>query len=208
MLIDQFLEDATEVDVDALADGEDVIIAGIMEHIEEAGIHSGDSSCVLPPVTLKPTVLARIRDYTARLAHALNVVGLMNVQYAIQRDTVYVLEVNPRASRTVPYVSKATGVPLAKVAARLMTGQKLKDMNLPVIDDEWRGGTGRARFLCREIAGIPVQQIPRRGYDPRAGDAFHRRSDGHFARPSGRPLPRRNSRRGSDCRARERFLSA
>ena len=133
ILIDQFLEDATEVDVDALADGEDVVIAGIMEHIEEAGIHSGDSSCVLPAVTLKPAILEKIRDYTARLAKALKVVGLMNVQYAIQRDTVYVLEVNPRASRTVPYVSKATGVPLAKVAARLMTGRKLKDLHLPCI---------------------------------------------------------------------------
>src|ERR1700720_4001218 len=133
ILIDQFLEDATEVDVDALADGEDVVIAGIMEHIEEAGIHSGDSSCVLPAVTLKPSVLERIRDYTSRLARALNVVGLMNVQDAIQRDTVYVLEVTPRASRTIPYVSKATGVPLAKVAARLMTGRKLRDMNLTCI---------------------------------------------------------------------------
>jgi carbamoyl-phosphate synthase large subunit len=131
ILIDQFLEDAIEVDVDALADGEDVVIAGIMEHIEEAGIHSGDSSCVLPSVTLKPAVLDRIRNYSARLARALNVVGLMNVQYAIQRDTVYVLEVNPRASRTIPYVSKATGVPLAKVAARLMTGRKLRDLHLP-----------------------------------------------------------------------------
>ncbi len=134
ILIDQFLEDATEVDVDALADGEDVVIAGIMEHIEEAGIHSGDSSCVLPSVTLKPAILDRIRDYTTRLARALNVVGLMNVQYAIQRDTVYVLEVNPRASRTVPYVSKATGVPLAKVAARLMTGRKLRDMKLLCVE--------------------------------------------------------------------------
>jgi carbamoyl-phosphate synthase large subunit len=132
VLIDQFLEEATEVDVDALADGEDVIIGGVMEHIEEAGVHSGDSSCVLPPVTLSPSVLARIRDYTKRLAKALQVVGLMNVQYAIQRDTVYVLEVNPRASRTVPFVSKATGVPLAKVAARLMAGRKLREMNLPV----------------------------------------------------------------------------
>jgi carbamoyl-phosphate synthase large subunit len=134
ILIDQFLEDATEVDVDALADGEDVVIGGIMEHIEEAGIHSGDSSCVLPSVTLKPEVLAHIRDYTVRLARALHVVGLMNVQYAIQHDTVYVLEVNPRASRTIPYVSKATGVPLAKVAARLMTGRKLKDLQLPIVD--------------------------------------------------------------------------
>jgi carbamoyl-phosphate synthase large subunit len=134
ILIDQFLEDATEVDVDALADGDDVVIAGIMEHIEEAGIHSGDSSCVLPSVSLKPAVLEHIRDYTLRLARALHVVGLMNVQYAIQRDTVYVLEVNPRASRTVPYVSKATGVPLAKVAARLMTGRKLKEMHLPITE--------------------------------------------------------------------------
>src|ERR1700748_2573413 len=133
VLIDQFLEEATEVDVDALADGTDVVIGGIMEHIEEAGGHSGDSSCVLPAVSLSQKNLDTIRDCTRRLALALKVVGLMNVQYAIQRDTVYVLEVNPRASRTVPYVSKATGVPLAKVAARLMAGKKLRDMNLPTI---------------------------------------------------------------------------
>src|ERR1700724_2993985 len=134
VLIDQFLEEATEVDVDALADGTDVVIGGIMEHIEEAGVHSGDSSCVLPPVSLTPAVLDSIREYTKRLALALKVVGLMNVQYAIQRDTVYVLEVNPRASRTIPYVSKATGVALAKVAARLMTGRKLSELHLPVIE--------------------------------------------------------------------------
>src|ERR1700704_5972021 len=133
VLIDQFLEEATEVDVDALCDGTEVVIGGIMEHIEEAGVHSGDSSCVLPPVSLSPKILDTIRDYTKRLALALKVVGLMNVQYAIQRDVVYVLEVNPRASRTVPYVSKATGVPLAKVAARLMSGKKLASMNLPVV---------------------------------------------------------------------------
>jgi carbamoyl-phosphate synthase large subunit len=133
VLIDQFLEEATEVDVDALADGAEVVIGGIMEHIEEAGVHSGDSSCVLPPVSLSAATLDTIREYTRRLALALKVVGLMNVQYAIQRDLVYVLEVNPRASRTVPYVSKATGVPLAKVAARLMAGGKLTNMNLPLI---------------------------------------------------------------------------
>ncbi|MFZ1134554.1 MAG: carbamoyl-phosphate synthase large subunit, partial [Candidatus Korobacteraceae bacterium] len=127
VLIDHFLESATEVDVDALSDGEDVVIGGIMQHIEEAGIHSGDSSCVLPSVDLSPQVLATIRDYTFRLARALKVIGLMNVQYAIQRDKVFVIEVNPRASRTVPYVSKATGVPLAKIAARLMTGRKLRE---------------------------------------------------------------------------------
>jgi len=133
VLIDQFLEEATEVDVDALADGTDVVIGGIMEHIEEAGVHSGDSSCVLPAVSLSSKNLDTIRDYTKRLALALKVVGLMNVQYAIQRDTVYVLEVNPRASRTVPYVSKATGVPLAKVASRLMAGKRLADMKLPLV---------------------------------------------------------------------------
>ncbi len=133
VLIDHFLEDAVEVDVDALCDGEDVIIAGIMQHIEEAGIHSGDSSCVLPAVDLSVTVLDTIREYTRKLALALNVVGLVNLQFAIQRkaggaDSVYVIEVNPRASRTVPYVSKATGIPLAKIAARLMTGRKLREL--------------------------------------------------------------------------------
>ncbi len=118
VLIDRFLEDATEVDVDALSDGEDVLIAGIMEHIEEAGVHSGDSSCVLPPHSLPPRGAATIEDYTVRMARALQVIGLMNVQYAIKDGVVYVLEVNPRASRTVPYVSKATGVPLPKIAVR------------------------------------------------------------------------------------------
>jgi carbamoyl-phosphate synthase large subunit len=127
VLVDHFLEDAIEVDVDALSDGEDVVIAGIMQHIEEAGIHSGDSSCVLPAVDLPPAVLSTIRDYTFKLARALKVIGLMNVQYAVQHDKVFVIEVNPRASRTVPYVSKATGVPLAKIAARLMTGRKLHE---------------------------------------------------------------------------------
>ena len=180
ILIDQFLEDATEVDVDALADGEDVVIAGIMEHIEEAGIHSGDSSCVLPSVSLKPAVLEHIRDYTARLARALHVVGLMNVQYAIQRDTVYVLEVNPRASRTIPYVSKATGVPLAKVAARLMTGRKLSEMHLPIVETNGVKELAVRDFLRREIAGFPVQQIPRRRHDSRPGNALDRRGDGHL----------------------------
>ena len=127
VLVDRFLEDATEVDVDALGDGDDVLIAGIMEHIEEAGVHSGDSSCVLPPQSLPAATLRTIEDYTVRLAKALQVIGLMNVQYAIQNGTVYVLEVNPRASRTVPYVSKATGVPLPNIAVGLMWGRKLKD---------------------------------------------------------------------------------
>ena len=128
VLIDRFLEDAIEIDVDALSDSEDVLIAGIMEHIEEAGIHSGDSSCVLPAYSLTAEARATIETYTVRLARALQVVGLMNIQYAIKDGTVYVLEVNPRASRTVPYVSKATGVPLPKVAVGLMLGRKLKQL--------------------------------------------------------------------------------
>jgi len=132
VLVDHFLESAVEVDVDALCDSEDVVIAAIMQHIEEAGIHSGDSSCVLPSVSIRPETLATIRAYTRKLALALKVVGLVNLQFAIQRDAddndqVFVIEVNPRASRTVPYVSKATGVPLAKIASRLMTGRKLRE---------------------------------------------------------------------------------
>ncbi len=128
VLIDHFLEDAIECDVDALCDGDDVLIAGIMQHIEEAGIHSGDSSCVLPSVDLSDDVLETIRQYTRKLAIALSVRGLVNIQFAIQRGKVYVIEVNPRASRTVPYVSKATGIPLAKVASRIMVGRKLKEL--------------------------------------------------------------------------------
>jgi carbamoyl-phosphate synthase large subunit len=131
ILIDKFLEDAFELDVDAVADETGaVVIGGIMEHIEEAGIHSGDSSCVVPPYLVAPRHVAQIRDYTRRIARALKVVGLMNAQFAIKDDTVYVLEVNPRASRTVPYLSKATGVPLAKVAARVMVGRTLAAQGL------------------------------------------------------------------------------
>jgi carbamoyl-phosphate synthase large subunit len=133
VLVDHFLESAVELDVDALCDSKDVIIAGIMQHIEEAGIHSGDSSCVLPAVDIREETLETIRNYTRKLALALKVVGLVNLQFAIQRDSnghdhVFVIEVNPRASRTVPYVSKATGIPLAKVAARLMTGRTLAEL--------------------------------------------------------------------------------
>jgi carbamoyl-phosphate synthase large subunit len=126
VLLDRFLNDAKEVDVDALSDGEDVIIGGIMEHVEQAGVHSGDSACSLPPYSLTQELQDELRNQTVKMAKALGVVGLMNVQFAIQGDTVYVLEVNPRASRTVPFVSKACGLPLAKVAARCMTGTSLK----------------------------------------------------------------------------------
>ena len=187
VLVDRFLEDATEVDVDALADGDDVLIAGIMEHIEEAGVHSGDSSCVLPPQSIPEATLRTIEDYTVRLAKALHVIGLMNVQYAIQNGMVYVLEVNPRASRTVPYVSKATGVALPKIAVGLMWGKKLADYGY---------ATGKLAGAAdfREIAGISVQQIPGRGPRARPGDALDGRSDG-----SGREL-RRGFPQGADQR--------
>ena len=130
MLLDRFLNDALEVDVDALCDGEDVIIGGIMEHVEQAGVHSGDSACSLPPYSLSKKLQDELRVQTVQMAKALGVVGLMNVQFAIQAETVYVLEVNPRASRTVPFVSKACGLQLAKIAARCMTGVKLKDQGV------------------------------------------------------------------------------
>ena len=130
ILVDKFLEDAYEVDVDAISDGEKVVIGGILQHIEEAGIHSGDSACVLPPYKISGYHLSIIREYTEKLGLALGVHGLMNVQYAIKDDVVYVIEVNPRASRTVPFVSKATGVPLAKLAARVMAGKSLAEVGL------------------------------------------------------------------------------
>jgi carbamoyl-phosphate synthase large subunit len=147
VLIDHYLENAIEIDVDALCDSEDVVIAGIMQHIEEAGIHSGDSSCVLPAVSIAESTLETIRSYTRKLALALKVVGLVNLQLAIQRDEeghdhVYIIEVNPRASRTVPYVSKATGIPLAKIAARLMTGRKLRELLPDEVDSGKDLGTG------------------------------------------------------------------
>ena len=132
VLLDRFLDVAIEVDVDAICDGEDVLIGGIMEHVEQAGVHSGDSGCSLPPNSLSAEVQAELREQTRKLAKALSVIGLMNLQFAIQNGVIYVLEVNPRASRTVPFVSKATGLALAKVAARVMTGRKLKQLGLTV----------------------------------------------------------------------------
>ncbi|MFA5867588.1 MAG: carbamoyl-phosphate synthase large subunit [Actinomycetota bacterium] len=128
VLIDKFLEGAIEIDVDAVCDGQDIFIGAVMEHIEEAGIHSGDSACVIPPYTVTGKILREIERYTRQLAMALKVVGLINIQFAVKDETVYVLEVNPRASRTVPFVSKTIGVPLAKLAARVMAGRKLKDL--------------------------------------------------------------------------------
>ncbi len=185
VLIDKFLEDAIEVDVDALSDGEDVVIGGIMQHIEEAGIHSGDSSCVLPAVDIPESLLKRMREYTFRLARALKVIGLMNVQFAIPRNElsaggdvasprpgpsetrlhaangnskVYVLEVNPRASRTVPFVSKATGVPMAKIAARLMTGRKLREFLPEYVERGVDLDTGRCFYVKSPV--FPWSKFP------------------------------------------------
>ncbi|MGV0361109.1 carbamoyl-phosphate synthase large subunit [Corynebacterium minutissimum] len=142
VLVDRFLDNAIEIDVDALCDGEEVYLGGVMEHIEEAGIHSGDSSCALPPMTLGPQDIDKVRESTRRLAHGIGVKGLMNVQYALKDDTLYVIEANPRASRTVPFVSKATGVPLAKAAARVMLGASIAELREEgIIPSNYDGGS-------------------------------------------------------------------
>ena len=130
VLIDRYLRDAIEVDVDALADGDTVFVAGVLQHIEEAGVHSGDSACSLPPYSLSPAIIAEIERQTELLARALEVRGLMNVQFAVKNGLVYIIEVNPRASRTVPFVAKATGLPIAKIAARVMAGESLASFDL------------------------------------------------------------------------------
>lgn len=142
VLVDRFLDNAIEIDVDALCDGEEVYLGGVMEHIEEAGIHSGDSSCALPPMTLGPEDIEKVRESTRRLAHGIGVKGLMNVQYALKDDTLYVIEANPRASRTVPFVSKATGVPMAKAAARVMLGASIAQLKKEgIIPSTYDGGS-------------------------------------------------------------------
>ncbi|MFN7732669.1 MAG: carbamoyl-phosphate synthase large subunit [Pirellula sp.] len=161
VLIDRFLEDAIEVDVDAVADGDDVVIMGIMEHIEEAGVHSGDSACVIPSFSLSDTVLADIRRATHAMAKRLRVVGLMNVQFAIKTEEdgvqkVYVLEVNPRASRTVPFVAKATGVPVANIAAKVMVGLKLKDLGITSEPVPRSISVKEAVFPFRKFAGVDI----------------------------------------------------
>jgi carbamoyl-phosphate synthase large subunit len=167
VLVDRFLLNAVEMDVDAVSDGEEVYIGGVMEHIEYAGIHSGDSACRIPPASLLPETIERIKEETRKLALALNVCGLINIQYAVVRgerggarsEDIYVLEVNPRASRTVPYVSKATGVPLAKVAARCMVGRSLADQGL--------SGSFRIKHVAVKEAVLPFVKF--RGVDPVLG---------------------------------------
>jgi carbamoyl-phosphate synthase large subunit len=155
VLIDRFLEDAFEFDVDAVSDGKDVLIGGVMQHIEEAGIHSGDSACVIPPYMISEENLKEIIEHTKRLAYALQVVGLINVQYAMKDGIVYVLEVNPRASRTVPFVSKATGIPLAKVAARVMVGKSLKEQGVAEFDFR------TVKHISMKEAVFPFSKFPR-----------------------------------------------
>ena len=152
VLLDSYLQDAIEVDVDALCDGENVYVAGIMQHIEEAGIHSGDSACSLPPFSLSDAIIEELEVQAKVLAKALSVVGLMNVQFAIKDNDIYILEVNPRASRTVPFVAKATGVPIAKIAARLMAGEKLSSFTLPVL--------GALDHIAVKEAVFPFSRFP------------------------------------------------
>ncbi|MFC1506777.1 carbamoyl-phosphate synthase large subunit [Thermoproteota archaeon] len=154
ILIDKFIEDALEVEVDALCDGEDVVIGGIMEHIEEAGVHSGDSACVLPPISLDSRVIDKVKNYTRKIALSLGVVGLTNIQYAVKDNVVYVLEANPRASRTVPFVSKASGLPLAKVAAKLMVGRKLRDLNIKEKLESKHVAVKEAVFPFSKLPGV------------------------------------------------------
>lgn len=160
VLIDRFLEDATEVDVDAIADGENVVVAGIMEHIEEAGVHSGDSACAIPSYSLPQHVIHEIRDAAHRLAKHLNVIGLMNIQFAIKKedgkDNVYVLEVNPRASRTVPFVAKATGMPIAKVAAKVMAGMSLTEQGIDREPIPAHVSVKESVFPFRKFVGVDI----------------------------------------------------
>ncbi len=169
LLFDRYLTDAVEIDVDALCDGRTVFVAGIMEHIEEAGIHSGDSACSLPPRSLKPDTIAQLEQQTKKLALALEVGGLMNVQYALKDGVIYVLEVNPRASRTVPFVAKVIGKPIAKIASRLMAGEQLELV---------RPRSRQARSCGRQGSGFPVRPLSRGGHGARPRDAIDRRGDG------------------------------
>ena len=185
VLVDQFLDDAVEIDVDALYDGTELYLGGVMEHIEEAGIHSGDSACALPPITLGAEVVDRIRRSTEAIARGVGVRGLINIQYALAGDQLFVLEANPRASRTVPFVSKATATPLAKAAARVMMGTSIAALRAEgVLPGHRRRVHREPRFADRgEGSGDALQPVPYGGrdlgrHDPRTGDEVDRRGDG------------------------------
>src|SRR4029077_9287727 len=156
VLIEKFLEDALEIDVDALCDGQDVLTGGVMEHIEKAGIHSGDSACALPPYSIGDDQVERLRTQTQALALELGVVGLLNIQFAIKGDTIYVLEVNPRASRTVPFVSKAIGLPLAKLATRVVLGTRISELGVRMPGDLQHVSVKEAVFPFVKFPGVDV----------------------------------------------------
>ncbi len=159
ILIDKFLEDAIEVDVDVLSDGESTYIAGIMEHIEEAGVHSGDSACSLPAFSLKPSAVEKIKDITETLCREFHIKGLANMQYAVKNDEIYIIEVNPRASRTIPFISKATGVPVAKLATKVLLGEKIKTFGL--------GRSFHINYFCVKEAVFPFSKFT--NVDPMLG---------------------------------------
>ena len=202
ILIDKFLENAIEAEADAIADGFDAFVPAVMEHIELAGVHSGDSACVIPPVSIPAKHLETICDYTRRIAMALKVVGLMNIQYAIAQDTVYVLEANPRASRTVPLVSKVCNIPMARLATQIMLGKKLSDLE--------PHHQKHPPFRCQR-GRFPVQYVSRSGHPPGSGNAFHRRSPGYgrflrrrlFQGPGSRSANPAFKRSGADHRLRK-----
>ena len=193
ILIDKFLENALECEADALADGTDAFVPAVMEHIEYAGVHSGDSACVIPPVTIPEKHLATIDEYTKKIAIELGVVGLMNMQYAIADDVVYVLEANPRASRTVPLVSKVCNIQMARSGHAVDAG---READRPGLED-----SAIPYFGVKE-AVFPFNMFPEVDPAPGAGDALHRRGAGHgrLVRPG--LLPRRKRRLSSDCRSR------
>ncbi len=207
VLVDRFLDDAVEIDVDALYDGIEVYMGGVMEHIEEAGIHSGDSACALPPITLGAEVVDRIRTSTEAIAKGVGVRGLINIQFALAGDTLYVLEANPRASRTVPFVSKATATPLAKAAARVMLGTTVAATagRGSAAPDRRRLDRGQHVADRGQGSGDAVQPVPHRGRDlgrhhPRTGDEVDRRGDGtgHGLRHRVRQEPGRRLRSAAD----------
>jgi carbamoyl-phosphate synthase large subunit len=192
VLVDRYLEDAVEIDVDAISDGKLVVVAGIMEHIEEAGVHSGDSACSLPPFSLPPDIIKEIVKQTKALALDLGVVGLMNIQYAVKDGLIYVLEVNPRASRTVPFVSKAIGVPLAKLAARVMGGKSLAELGFTKEVTIKHIAVKEAVFPFAKFPGVDTLLGPEMKSTGSHGDRRHFVSS---------PSPR--SPRGAPCRCRQ-----
>ena len=209
VLVDRFIDDAVEIDVDALYDGEELYLGGVMEHIEEAGIHSGDSSCALPPITLGATEIRRIREATEAIARGVGVRGLINIQFALGSDVLYVLEANPRASRTVPFVSKATAVPLAKAAARVMLGESIASLREAGVlaADGRRGRPAAGRPDRGQGGGDAVQPLPDprradRRHRARPRDALDRRGDGLRRRSSAGRSPSRRPRRTDRCRRR------